>query len=482
MKGKTVRLLIFVFAATAAVLCLFSCKKKSETRAKPYEYDNYIIEEDGDGCVIKGYLGTESRVVIPEKVNGLNVTAIGRNAFNGCVALYEIVLPGSVTDVSRAFVGCPDLKTAHLGGNVTDMEGAFYGCPALTSVDGFEKAERMPEAFYGCGALKSCFIPSTATDCRDAFRGCVTLADVKIGDGATGLDGTFTDCISLERISLPESVTELRDTFRGCSSLTEIKGIENVTSLYGSFSGCTSLTEITLGRFVTDMHGAFTDCIRLERVGNMPLSLETYSACFGGCSSMTFLRIPRINNRESEAKYDAGDDFRGCSKLRNVIIDCNVTAYDSFCSVFGDCSALEVMTLTEDTVREFTEVGYVFTDRIYEGDDKRVRNAVLSYSSDAGARSVPDFAVIDGVPYSRITGGEIGYFDADAEAAGYDPVGFNGYRRSMIWLGFPTEAGNRTGQTAAVVREYEFCLVPSGSNVSLPESFYINGSLCRVAD
>ena len=475
------RTAIVVFAAAAALLCLFSCKnKKGLPKRSHVEYDNYVLEAAGDSCVIMGYLGTESRVIIPDTVNGLRVTAIGENAFNGCVALREIVLPESVTDVSRAFVGCPDLRAAYLGGGVTDMEGAFRGCGALTHVEGFERAERMPEAFYGCGALKSCFIPSTATDCRDAFRGCVTLTDVTICDGAAGLDGTFTDCIALESISLPESVTELRDTFRGCSSLTEIKGIENVTALYGCFAGCTSLTEITLGRFVTEMHGVFTDCIRLTRVGNMPASLETYSASFGGCPALTFIRIPVINSAESEANYRAADDFRGCSGLKNVIIDCDVTAFDTFCDVFGDCSSLEAMTVTEKTLKEFAEVGYVFTDRIYDGDDNRIKNAVLSYSHDAGARTVADFSVIGGVSYARISGGDIGYFDADAEAAGYGPVGFVGYTRSMIWLGFPM--GKDTGDTVAVVREYEFCLIPSGNNVSLPESFYIHGSVCHPAD
>ncbi len=481
MKKASVRTAAALAVIAFTLPLLFSCGHGSSGKERrTYVFDNYITEKRGDECVIKGYLGIESRVTVPAELGGLTVTEISENAFYGCVALTGITLPGSVKVINRAFVGCPDLEYADLGGGIVEMEGAFYGCPALSRVTGFEKAEYMAEAFRGCGALKECYIPPTAVDCTDAFRDCVTLTGVTVYDGAAGLDGTFTDCISLRSVSLPESVTELKNTFRDCASLTDVEGMESVTVLDGSFAGCTSLKEITLGRFVTDMRGVFTGCLALERVGNMPLTIETYSPCFGGCSSMTYLRVPKINSAESEAEYDPAEDFRGCASLKTVMIDSDVTAQDSFCKVFGDCSSLEVMTLTGKTVKAFTEVGYVFTDEPYEGNDQRVANAILSYSKDAGSRNQADYAVINGVSYSHITGSEIGYFDADEIAAKSNPAGFINYSRKLIWLGFPT-GGSQKKETVAFMRTYEFCLTPTGKNDgSLPETFYINGALCRV--
>ena len=64
------------------------------------------------------------------------MTALGNSAFNGCIALTDVTLPGGVTAVPvDCFRGCTALKDMKLPGTVTSVgHNAFTGCTALGDV------------------------------------------------------------------------------------------------------------------------------------------------------------------------------------------------------------------------------------------------------------------------------------------------------------------------------------------------------------
>ena len=96
----------------------------------PFSY----AEEDGK-AVITGYMtDCPAELVIPDEIDGLEVAAIGDNAFAGCSGLTSVTLPKSVV---------------HIGAN------AFGNCPSLTVVNmpGFDAAEINRTAFENCGEL-----------------------------------------------------------------------------------------------------------------------------------------------------------------------------------------------------------------------------------------------------------------------------------------------------------------------------------------
>ena len=65
-----------------------------------------------------------------------SVTAIGSNAFDGCIGLTSIEIPEGVTSVDfRAFADCSNLAFVSIPNSVTSIgESAFSSCYALTSV------------------------------------------------------------------------------------------------------------------------------------------------------------------------------------------------------------------------------------------------------------------------------------------------------------------------------------------------------------
>ena len=88
--------------------------------------------EDG-GAVIYEYLGSESQVVIPERIGDYPVTRIADNAFRG-TAVRSVVVPSTVTAIGWfAFADCRSLTSVTLPASVTSIDyGAFDGSPYVT--------------------------------------------------------------------------------------------------------------------------------------------------------------------------------------------------------------------------------------------------------------------------------------------------------------------------------------------------------------
>ena len=147
----------------------------------------YSKSSDGKSIKIEKYTGTDSIVVIPDKIDGLPVTSIAGYAFNGT----------SVTKVT-------------LPANMTALDGyAFYGASKLTTIvfpSGLTSIGQY--AFEFCTSLKSITIPNTVTYIgAGAFYGCTSLATVNLGTGVQTIDGYAFENTALKSVTIPKSVT-----------------------------------------------------------------------------------------------------------------------------------------------------------------------------------------------------------------------------------------------------------------------------------
>lgn len=104
-----------------------------------YRYENI----DGNSIIFWEYLGSDTDLVVPEKIDGKTVTMLARGAFYNQANLKSITLPKTLTYIK----GC-----------------AFWGCTSLESVvipDGVSTIEEY--AFAECYSLKSVTIPKSVT-------------------------------------------------------------------------------------------------------------------------------------------------------------------------------------------------------------------------------------------------------------------------------------------------------------------------------
>ncbi len=290
-------------------------------KAKEYTSGDYTYTMLGEDTVtVTGYTGNESAVVIPEKLDGHRVTAIGQAAFKGNAAVRSVTIPDAVEDIgAAAFQGCSNLQSVNYplqlktcGGT----SGVFADCPALTKMVVPEGVTSLAGyVFYKMASLKEIELPSTLThiqisafeDCtglerialpegvteieREVFNGCSALYDVKLPANLRKLGASaFLDCISLGKIALPDSLTELGNAvFRGCTNLKYIVLPEGITELdMNLFMNASSLAsvEVPVGLRVISSE-TFKNCVGLTDL-YLPDTVDTIrTSSFEGCDNLT---------------------------------------------------------------------------------------------------------------------------------------------------------------------------------------------------
>lgn len=168
-------------------------------------------------------------VEIPDKLNGLPVTAIGHRAFYQQPELTGIVIPGSITTIgSLAFQDCTALQEVTLS-------------PGLTTID--------QHAFDSCTALTRITIPDTVTEIWFWAFAETGLTEIEIPGSVKTISGSvFNRCADLKKVTLCEGVTDIEQgAFYNCTSLTEVHIPKSIVRIENSaFKGCTSLGNISI--------------------------------------------------------------------------------------------------------------------------------------------------------------------------------------------------------------------------------------------
>ncbi|MBO5772499.1 MAG: leucine-rich repeat domain-containing protein [Clostridia bacterium] len=181
------------------------------------------------------------------------ITKIGDNAFFGCKYLQRIDLPDALTHIgNQAFVGCSLIELLHVGGNVDFIgEYAFQNCTSLSSVVFEEGATTLGTyTFNNCANLVYVTIPSTIdTIGWGVFSDCFNLRDTQfLPDSIHTIDGwAFSNCSLLETLYLPESLKVIGEyAFYGCNLTSVVldEGLEYIGD--GAFEYNLTLSEFSL--------------------------------------------------------------------------------------------------------------------------------------------------------------------------------------------------------------------------------------------
>ena len=134
---------------------------------------DFVYEiSNGEYAVITDYVGSQSRIRIPDRLGGYVVKEIHRSAFQNSYSLKEVIIPNCVTSIgSRAFMGCGSLEKVTLPSNLKKLEDrCFYDCKRLADVKLPEGLESIGENVFLIGrGLKSLTIPASVTKMSKYF-------------------------------------------------------------------------------------------------------------------------------------------------------------------------------------------------------------------------------------------------------------------------------------------------------------------------
>ena len=264
------------------------------------------FEVNATGETVTKYTGSDPKVVIPSKIEGEKITAIGDFAFAEDKNVLEVSVPEGVETIgAQAFsnsrvrsIGLPASSLRRIG------DGAFSGCDGLTAIELPQALEAIGEAaFASSPALVSVCIPARVnTIGPSAFHGCARLQAIEVDPGnaqfssengvlydraksrllqypdgktdqqyrmpesVTGIEAGFSNP-ALEEVSVSGQVSTLpSELFAQCGSLHKVtipEGVEELSER--TFVSCPKLTAVTLPSTITNMDRyAFSHCANLE--------------------------------------------------------------------------------------------------------------------------------------------------------------------------------------------------------------------------
>lgn len=214
MNGRFLKNTIMILL----LVCLLPLNIRQTAASEYREHDGLIYEIQYDGTVkIVDCDESAAYVFIPDKIDTMIVTTIGKTSFSDCAKLKSVTIPDTVTTIEGgAFSNCVSLVSINLPENVSFVSGSpFMGCsalrritvdennPALIAVDDvlFDRSQTEIISYPG-GKSGAYAIPS----------GVETVSSM-----------AFALCRGLASISVPLSVTVISDyAFFGCEKLTDV--------------------------------------------------------------------------------------------------------------------------------------------------------------------------------------------------------------------------------------------------------------------
>ena len=245
------KLLSFALCLCLLLSCLFftdNMPKATGGTSGVYESQEPVTPSESDftyrktpatnptKAVITKYNGKETKVIIPEALEGLPVSSIAANAFSECENLTYVKLPSTLAAISgKAFNLCSSLTEIAIdpaSETFACIDGVLYRKDLDENSDSYKNPISLicfpagkgghftvpygiqsigAYAFDHCYNLTSVDMYNTVTDINNyAFSYCWNLESIRLSDNLSVLgEGALSYCDSLLKINLPTSLTTI---------------------------------------------------------------------------------------------------------------------------------------------------------------------------------------------------------------------------------------------------------------------------------
>ena len=373
-----------VLPDAADVLSIFDISACAQT--------DLVFEAVADGVRVSKYVGSATKVRIPERIGDAPVVEIGDGAFANNETLTVLVLPESLLRVGQGVLsGCSSLSALHtplMGESVAKSQylGYLFGSarfednprdvPASLSVLRIGGSPKTLSAYalYDCNDLTFLALPtSLQTVEKFAISRCSALtAIVGLENVQTFGEHAVSYCESLKSLSFGGQTTEIGfSALEGCDALRTLtlpflggKTDENTYLGYifgaaypdfskGYYPSGLSRVEILGGKVLGT--NAFYECTGLKEIV-LPNTLETVGVrAFYGCTSLWSVTLPNSVKTVRESAFARCDAlleitfgeglssmgvnaFLNCDSLQRVTLPTSLASLPA--SAFAGCSAL----------------------------------------------------------------------------------------------------------------------------------------------
>lgn len=219
----------------------------------------------------------------------------------------EYIIPDCVETISGSF-SCPYIKTITVSDKLEEISGSvFSGCDALERIN-LGKNVQVTSPFYGCPGIKYISVDSDNEFlCADEYGVLFNKDKTELIQYPKNKEKTA--------YIIPDGVKIIGDrAFEDSENLLKITIPEGVETIgYDSFHGCSGLTEIFIPDSITKIgQFAFDYCSALESV-SLGKNIETIDRyAFANCYQLKEIVVP---DNVKEIGYSA---FYNCKKLNKI--------------------------------------------------------------------------------------------------------------------------------------------------------------------
>ncbi|MCL2380160.1 MAG: leucine-rich repeat domain-containing protein [Treponema sp.] len=328
--------------AMTVMLAFAACAQQQSDPESDFTFE---IIDNGRAVQITGYVGGNTVVRIPPRIQNLPVTAIGEMAFLpghfegeaqtrqafvpsrqpltsvtipnsvttigvgafGSNQLTSITIPNSVTTIGDGAFGSNQLTSITIPNSVTTIGDAAFVDNQLTSITIPNSVTTIGGGAFGFNQLTSITIPNSVTTIGDAAFVNNQLTSITIPNGVTTIGNSAFERNQLTSVVIPNSVTIIGDGAFGFNQLTSITIPNSVTTIGGGAFAENQLTSVTIQGANVSLHERF-------RVFDQPLDgfvrnnrvrAGTYTNTNGRWSvSFPGLATPATGNRFANTAWE----------------------------------------------------------------------------------------------------------------------------------------------------------------------------------
>ena len=263
-----------------------------------------VRDEWGDAengvCIDSSVSG---EIVIPSKLGGRVVTAIGDGAFRNCDKITSICVPASVENIGdAAFFGCTSLTNINLSEGLEEFDDdAFLGCPRVksiilpNSVKGLGETRWNSRSIHATAQLQ--FKPDNGRytikgsaiydkDMTTLVKYCGNDRRVVIEPGISSVAVGAFHGSAIEEVVLPESLEVIEeDAFNNCDNIVYVEIPVNVKKIASdAFEYCDNLCAVFYhGRKVDMADDSFRYCGRIVSFVRNGCGWENEDGVLAGC-------------------------------------------------------------------------------------------------------------------------------------------------------------------------------------------------------
>ena len=250
-------------------------------------------------CEISDYTSVNKEVSIPEKINGIPVTTIGKDVFyksdlinvsipnsvvnicNGAFysnKLTSITIPNEVTNIGEYAFNKNELTSVIIPNSVVSIGEYAFSDNELTSVTMSNGITTISESLFSWNKLTSIIIPNGVKSIGKSAFSNNKLISATIPDSVTSIEENAFTNNELASITIPNGIITINESVFTNSELTSVTIPNSVTSIGENAFYLNQLTSVTIPSSVTTIGtGAFAGNTNLTIHGKAGSTAETYA-------------------------------------------------------------------------------------------------------------------------------------------------------------------------------------------------------------